>query len=441
MNFGFSLIPKRRNKSLTSLGLTSISLPIFAISGCSSTIKSTLDSDFTKVKQGVVYALPMQMADLRLTTKAVDQEKLEEAVDKAKKALKAATSDKTKIVNERKRLENELKNLAEQDGAEAAKTDLNKNIATYSAKEKIANKKEKDAKAAVTIAEVKLKQAKASQNGCIYTFSLKLLPPVADPQFNFVAEDFHVWTRDDETTLKVNASGLLESVDSKSTDKLPSMLVELQEPVEDEKDDEIGGAPEAKKAGCGERRPIAKIVDLARDDMPTFNMSDGAMLRVKNVVFSSASDNSSSADAHVLENITTIKGGGLFYRSPAPRAFEVEYCDPVPFSGGSSENSATLTETRACSSIDAWQVSLPQAGPVGFLPMNSAVFVSSENNAQFENGMLRSIERVRPSEVEQALKLPLKAVEAITGSLVDPIISPLTEWIPTPEASVTEATD
>lgn len=93
-----------------------------------------------------------------------------------------------------------------------------------------------------------------------------------------------------------------------------------------------------------------------------------------------------------------LRADGLFYRTNAPVVLKLLQTD-----GGSNVPIAGAL------------MSLPQAGPVSYIPMHSSAFVKTVDTVQFTDGSLTSWSAERPSEVLEIVRLPVKVLSSVVS--------------------------
>lgn len=359
---------------------------------------------------GLTYFLPQRLAEIRVNVTKAETATLKAEVDAANSALAAATTNLAAANAQKTNIEANLALPLTGSGAADARAQLEKELTLAKAAEARAMTAKAAAETKLSEAQSRLATASASTDGCLYAASMKLLPPTGDPNFRFVARDVHNWTRDDETTLKVDEQGLLTSSKSIAADRTSDILVELAgfSAARELSVSELGGSGTRT---CDDTRPFFAIVDLSSSDaLEALNNSLIDQHIPLHVQRSETASASLREEVGNTEDIQFTDGNthknGLFYRTPLPLSFDIRQ---------------TGSDIRADRTIAVWSVSLPQAGPVGFVPMTSSAFVTTTSTAEFSNGTLTSIERDRPSEVLAVAKAPveiLKAVFSIPTSLL-----------------------
>ena len=79
----------------------------------------------------------------------------------------------------------------------------------------------------------------------------------------------------------------------------------------------------------------------------------------------------------------------------------------------------TLRRAGAWQPIDAAIVSLPQAGPISFIPLKASTFVKTTSDVTFTDGVVVSWTSDRPSEGMEVVRLPLRiltsALDSVSG--------------------------
>lgn len=253
--------------------------------------------------------------------------------------------------------------------------------------------------------ELAVRDAQASSGQCIYEAKLELLPAEPDPDRRFIARLRHNWLRDDNATLKVNSAGLLTSGNAVAADRTGDILVEAAGIIGVSQ----GGGPEVATKGfveskskeapdCRKSQTVIRFFDPVEE--PNLELGGGFPLRVVSTFAVGPEGHApGSGSKEVADRLVAARQGALFYRSPAPVKLVLERLD-----GGKS------------SVLDAAVALLPQAGPIGFIPMNSAAFVKTTDDVQFEDGSLASWTTDRPSEVLEVVRLPVKIATALLSA-------------------------
>lgn len=367
------------------------------LAGCA-TVQSRsnkIDAATDRQSAGVTYFLPRRMVKVTATMEPVDMAKLVKARDTAAVDLATARESlaaaKKAHAKEKARLDIMKAGSAGRDGQEAA-------VALAKAELDLATVDVADLVATHDKAEAAVLDAATSDAKCSYDAKLELLPVDPDPGQMFVARLRHNWLRDDTAALKVSSSGLLTSGNAVATDRTGDILVEAAGIAGISSG---GGSPSlleftepksgAKDCSKGPRSmtivfdPVAEPVKTLPNDYPF-------------TVVTTYSEGTKAAPNDAKTTADGLVGGhqgALFYRMAAPALIALQRADG--------------------SQLDASIALLPQAGPIGFVPMNSSAFVKTTDDVQFADGSLTSWSTDRPSEVLEVVRLPVKIATALVS--------------------------
>jgi hypothetical protein len=349
---------------------------------------------------GVTYFLPQRLVKVTATMEPVDLAKLIKSRDAAAVDLAAAREVLATTKKTHARAKAVLDAMPEdatgRDGQESAvaiaKAELD--LATVDVADLVGDHDKFEAAVRDTV---------ASGAQCTYDAKLELLPIAPDPEQMFIARLRHNWLRDDTATLKVSSAGLLTSGNAVAADRTGDILVEAAGVVG------ISGGPpggmksmrvgdEPTKVDCSKGpRSITEVFDpVLQTSHPLPNDYPFTVVTTLPAGLTQASASTQEASARTIAN-GLVKGGqgALFYRSAAPVTIVLKRADG--------------------SQLDASVALLPQAGPIGFVPMNSSAFVKTTDDVQFVDGSLTSWSTDRPSEVLEVVRLPVKIATALVS--------------------------
>ncbi len=355
------------------------------------------------------------MVKLTATRTPVTVEDLNKALAQRQAAAAEAAKQAAAAAGKRAELQAVLAGFATDDAsaeAVAAIAAVKQEIATAKAAEASAVAVRTKADAAVSDATVSLAAVQASGSTCTYQAKVELLPAQGDPATRFVASNVHSPLRDDSSTLKVSQTGLLSSANVVAADRTADVIVELAGAIAGFGGNPVVGAFVGATPNCATMPKqfvgIVDPVELGGGSLVRLNASllaSGFPIRVTvDDAKVTAAQSAYRNDPITAAALASVRGGGLFYRSAVPVGVIIEQCD------------APL-QSNVCTSnwqpVDAALVSLPQAGPVSFIPMRSSAFVKTVNDVTFVDGSVSSWTADRPSEVLEIVRLPVRVLTAL----------------------------
>lgn len=340
--------------------------------------------------RGLTYFLPRQLVRMSFVTsdKALDQ--IIGALAAARGAL-ADAKDGLSVANDRLALVTEQRDALPDDAPE--RSEMTVAVAKAAGAAVIAKaaaaeaKAEVDAQAALAIAAAR--DANPLQ---VTGLKLELLAPSADPRQRYILDAKHNPLRDDTHHFAISTDGLLSSTNVVAVDRTADILVELAGSIA-----ALGVGP-----GLGPARAQAAPIPgcpasiaqgaIVFDPMEA-NDRDLANEMLKCVGYELTVRGFRNAVGDPLAS-GQVKTAALFYRSAAPIVLDIaERGSKVP------RESLSLT--------------LPQAGPISYLPMTAGAFVRTTSDVQFANGMVVDWKSDRPSEVLEAVRTPFRIVERL----------------------------
>lgn len=394
--------------------------------GCT-TVRSTHQPDFAASQpSGLTYFLPMRQARLTLTRAPIDLIELIRERDQKVVALAAAEGH---AATAKSRREQAVAVLAALPLNAASRPDQVKVLELAIAQETVLEAVAAALRGEVLALRDRLTAAQTAGDNCQYAAKIELLPVQADRRARFVAELPHNYFRDDTVQFHVNPAGLLTSANVVAVDQTGQVLVEVAGVF----GSLVGRSPEgstkafeevARTPRCTGSPSLVRIFDPANGvDVGAVN-TDLRRARfpfeIQVTAHGEALDGDSylpawparpSGPADVRETretpARTISGSGLYYRSPTPVLMALYRQADVT----SGESNPTP--------IDAVIMTLPQAGPVSYLPMRASAFVKTTSDVQFADGSIASWSSERPSEVLSAARLPAQAIEAFSSALAN----------------------
>lgn len=256
-----------------------------------------------------------------------------------------------------------------------------------------------------------------ARKGCQFTAKIELMAAQADPRYRLVARMNHSGFRDDLQTFSVSSAGLLQSADVTATDRTGDILVEAASlagrlstfrPA-------LAAPDQAADAQC-EKANFVDIIDPLQGvswdgtnvkfpEVERLNMQLSLSgfpywLRISAPSLTYSNATVSRAYRFDSEDVIGTGSAALYYRTPAPVTLSVIFGGP---------QGAPIASTVA---------NLPQAGPISSIPMRSSAFVKSQDTLAFEDGMLTSWTKDRPSEFAAAVALPGRMIGGLVGGVV-----------------------
>lgn len=370
------------------------------LTGCATVQTSVTKHDAQSA--GMTYFLPRRLVKVTATSTPVNAAKLAKALAKAGEDLTAALAAKS----------------AAADVADQAKARLDALPAAAPGRDRQAGKvalAQADLALATKAADDLDKQhrdlAEALRNlppagTCTYEAKVELMAAEPDPSERLVASPRHNWLRDDTVKLNVSANGLLTSANAVAADRTGDILVEAAGVV---------GMSTAKAVTKGQQMSLQPggagapylCGDHAQTIIEIFDPLDEPAGR--HAVDQFPFEVSMSVDppgAKPLAGAPAAKR--LYVGAPSPPLIGLYFRTPTPV-----WISLLRTDGGSTRVIDSSVALLPQAGPIGFVPMNSSAFVKTTDDVQFVDGSLSSWSTDRPSEVLEVVRLPVKIATAL----------------------------
>ena len=389
-----------------------------ALAGCATVKTQQYALDQTNV-QGVTYFLPkrnVQFVGVRTPLIKAEVDKkiadAEKARDNAATAVVAATAAKSaaELALQAPSISDERKRELQDDLA----------IATYQLAVATRTKTLKEAE----IADLRSTLQQVDNGACVFSYSIKLetLAVTPDSSARFTANLSHSVLRDDVQKFTVTSDGLLNSANITATDRTGDILVELAGAIAsfggggvfDPLQSSGQGDPAAGAPSCATViKEFTYQFDPNDPEELTYDNPDGINMRLTSAEwpFKISVPRRAGPAAPRASLPYTCRSGtpcdsvdGLLYRTALPLTVIVEQC-----SGLCSEADANPIPVQAA------LVSLPQAGPISYIPMRSSAFVQTVDNVVFANGMLTSWEANRPSEALEVVRLPVKILRSVVS--------------------------
>jgi hypothetical protein len=375
----------------------SLSLIPVLLSGCA-TVQST-HAGSSDTARGMTYFLPARYVKLTAIKEIVDPPKIKSALDAKTKELEAA---KTAAAAAEQFAQAKASVLARVPAAASAPTReaavQASELAQAEAAVAIANR---DGLVS-TVADLKkqLEMAQATPGACGYSAKLELLPAQGDGTARFLANPRHNPLRDDSTKLIVTQEGLLSSANVIAADRTGDIIVEIAGAIGG-----FGSGPRiaaldgaAPAEDCTHNKKLIAIFDPARATEFERVRRD---LRAANYPLLIHRVGGADQPPMAGSLPATWPSDVIYYRTPLPVLIRISECPAL----GCSDGEAKLMEEIL--------VSIPQAGPISYIPQRSSAFVKTVNDVQFDNGVIKSWSADRPSEVLEIVRLPVRIMTAL----------------------------
>ena len=338
--------------------------------------------------RGLTYFLPRQLVRMSFVTSNKDLDQIvgalaaaRVALGDAKAALAGANERLALVTAQRDALPNDAPERATMtvDVAKAAGAAVLAKAAVTEAKA------EAEGQAALAIAA-----ARDAKPLHVTGLKLELLAPSADPRQRYVLDARHNPLRDDTHHFAISSDGLLSSTNIVAVDRTADILVELAGSIA-----AVGVGP---RLGTASATPVLGCpVDLSQGAL-VFDPMDSHDRVLANQMLSCVGY---ALNVRGFENAVgdPLASGGiqpaaLFYRTATPVQIDI------------SEMSSKVPR-------ESLSFTLPQAGPISYLPMSAGAFVRTTSDVQFSNGMVVDWKSEQPSEVLEAVRTPFRIVERL----------------------------
>lgn len=394
---------------------TVLVLATIFLSGCA-TVQSETKS-FEKAQRGFTYFLPTRFVKLTATKEMLDSPRIRAALEAKTKELDAAkvvaatadqkVKDKTELI------------AALAPGATEARAAATQALQVAQAEALIAAA-QRDGIIGTVNGLKSLYQSSQTQpeGSCGYTAKLELLAPQGDPNARFVANPTHNPMRDDTTKLVVTADGLLSSANVVAADRTGDIIVEIAGALGSVLSPGRGlmtmSVRPREQLDCNKAKKMIAIFDPAARSYVDVNS------QLSNADYPLQLERQEAVDATPV-SAAAGRTDAIFYRSPVPVRIRISECiSKVDSAKKDTADEATDEEAivknviaKECTAIEEVLLSVPQAGPISYIPQRSSAFVKTVNDVQFENGMIKSWSADRPSEVLEIVRLPVRILTAL----------------------------
>lgn len=260
--------------------------------------------------------------------------------------------------------------------------------------------KDEDAAEALKKAQSDYTKLKNAKNECRETATITLLPVEADMNHRFQATFKHKMSRNDTYTLRVDENGLLAGGDATTTDQTLDIL------------EAIASTAAAFAGGPSTNLPLLKAAGKNAPNCPTYSYSkifDPTDTDIHTTINTELRNKGAVEPNSIRVKITVPskskaspkKGDGLYYRRGGPVTFEIGKGDPI-------------AHTFSATSIAHHNI--PQAGPIGLIPVKGGAFITTKFEYDFVNGQPTRLNVERPSEALAVAGFPLEVAKSIIST-------------------------
>jgi len=387
------------------------------LAGCATPVVESHPAAAKPGQMGLVYALPKAQVQLLAQRKLVDADEVaaakKDAADlaAASVAAKARVGEATVV----------LKDATDTHAAAVANA-----VATPAAREEL-QRKAFIAQAVLDVLKARLgvadAQAEAARKRaaavigelgrCTETANLTLLPHAPDVDARFLATHAHSAWRDDQLTIAVSPSGLLNTSTAVSADQTGTVILSLVQAFAAARVPTGGSAlrlfsinPVLQAAGACEPYKSTLVFDPTRP--LEINETAGRLKNFGAKIGLCVEGLGPSLDAAT----TAVPVPGYAYR--ASRSVRVTLADSVQ---ANSLNCVAKTGSEAASLV----AQVPDATTLFVTPVQGAPFTKVSNKHTFKDGMLVEVSVDKPSMAAAIASIPveiLKALVSIPASII-----------------------
>lgn len=381
--------------------LLALLLAACGMSGCA-TVSSSFDTSYTDSHPGgVTYFMPMRLVRFTATREPTTVVELLGKRDAKVAALSAARAAAAAARARREQAEAVLNALPATSDLRAPQGRI---VELARAEEAVLAGPVQTLTTELASATAAVLSAQSSGVACTFSASVELLPVQADRSARFVAEPRHNVLRDDTAKFAVNPAGLLTSANVVAVDQTAQIIVEIASaaagaPASGEVKRDANGVPETPDC-TGPRRFSSVFDPTVNTDISDLNDALKKAAYPFNIDATMSGVAVTDGGASNLPDAST-RAGGLFYRSPTPVVIVVKQ----------------TRDYNAWQPIDAVVMSLPQAGPVSFIPMEANALVKTTHDVVFVDGSIASWNSERPSELLSLARVPLQVVDSVFTSV------------------------
>lgn len=396
-----------------------IVLPTVALMGCAAPVVQSTRVTTGVGQVGLVYALPKAQVQLVAQRKVVDADEVAAAKKEVADLTAAAAAAKSRAAEAKGLLKDADDTLAAvlADAAATAATreELQRKAGIAKAVYTVMDARLKTVDVQVTAAVARAHVVLGELGQCRESASLTLLPFAPDPEARYLATHASNAWRDDQLTLSVSSSGLLNTSTAQSTDQTGAVILSLVQG--------FAAARAGTAAGLGAMNFKAKPTSVRTANgcsaYKTTLVFDPTLIvdvtRATRALAAAKADVSLCVDgagASAKADSVQEPLPGYAYRASRPVRINV--------------TGATQVEGAVCASgpnIEAASlvVHVPDASTLFVTPVTSAPFTKVSNKHTFKDGMLLEVSLDKPSMVAAIASLPveiLKALVSIPASMI-----------------------
>lgn len=387
------------------------------LAGCAIPVVESTPATSAAGQTGLLYALPKAQVQLVAQRKRVDAAEIAAAQKEAAEQKAAVAAAKTLVTAAKAALKDADETLAAAlaDAASSAETraKLQQQAGIAKAVLTVMDARHKAAEARASAAALAATGDAVELGLCRETASLTVLPHAPDPKARFLASHASSAWRDDQLTLSVTPTGLLNTATTVSTDQTGSTILSLVQAfaglraggpglniMKGRSTDEPSTKPEA----CEEYK-TSRVLD------PTQKQELKETARQLQQVGSQVGlcvDGLGSGTAATMKDKVT----GFAYRASRPIRLTVT---------GRPQNNPAQCEHAPNTEAASLVAHLPDASTLFVTPVTAAAFTKVSNKHTFKDGMLVEVSLDKPSVVAAVASLPveiLKALVSIPASII-----------------------
>ena len=345
----------------------------------------------SELKGGLTYFLPTQLLKISVAETKIDASESMKVLSKQAIALAEFNTKIEPLTALREKIEMQIKSLPASFADAEAKSAMDLDFARAKGEETAIQTKIDSLQIKITATQAAVV---AGVGGAKKQFAMtvELLPMVADATRHFVLLPQHNPLRDDELKFVVSPDGLLSSADIIATDRTGDIIVELASAV----GSFVGVIGPASGGGVPCPAKIVKII----------NPADAASFTDLNQQLQNCFSTRIVPDIGITQfemkspQFKNVSQPGIYYRTAVPMTLNFD-----------------LNTTQGWITLDSKTISLPQSGPIAFVPATASAFVKTTSNMKFQNGMLTNWDSNRPSELAEIVRAPGRAINAGFGAI------------------------
>ena len=353
----------------------------------------------TKTNSGILYYLPEDILQFNFTREISDTSKIIKKIAAITPKIETANNEKT---TNQVKLKNTILLLATEKN-EANKKVLEIKKVNFEIAVKYAEVNIK--KLTLTLEQLKDQLIIAKQSKYIDTIEIKKLKTAPDTSLPFIAELSHSGRRDDNFNIKTNDKGLLDSFKGDSEDQTDTLIIESVSAITG-----LLKLPTTFRFSASSSVPS----DLTKEIIFSFKYTKNFKPNDKNVLNDIKNDLKNRHALYVIKSEpikkfaecdSSDKWPGLLYRRP------VEY--NIEVTSSMSSNQPNFSKS--------FSFYLLNDGPIASITLPASPFVKTEYDIDFQEGMLISVNSIRPSEsleIVRTIPQMLKAIVDIPAQLI-----------------------